>query len=236
MSTLRNDARFSVALYTSKETAFYLGVPRTTFHNWLAGYPAGGRRARPVLTRLPASSSRDPSIPFGGLAEGLALTAFRRAGVPLQRIRPALDALQRELGIDHALASKRLFTDGAEVLYDYADRTRQADVAQGVRELVVVRSGQRVFTEVVDRYLRLVEHAPDGWAARLRLPSYERAEVVIDPEVNFGQPYFAGAGVQVAAVLERWWAGEPLAELADDFGIPVEQIEDAARVAQRRVA
>jgi len=38
----------------------------------------------------------------------------------MQRVRPAIDVLARELGLEHALASRRLYTDGAEVLYGYA--------------------------------------------------------------------------------------------------------------------
>jgi hypothetical protein len=54
-------------------------------------------------------------MPFIGLAEAYALAAFRHAGVPMQRIRPAIDVLARELGVEYALASRRLYTDGAEV-------------------------------------------------------------------------------------------------------------------------
>jgi hypothetical protein len=36
----------------------------------------------------------------------------------MQRIRPAINALHRELGLEYALASQRLFTDRAEILYD----------------------------------------------------------------------------------------------------------------------
>lgn len=60
-------------------------------------------------------------MPFVGLAEGVVLAAIRRQGVLLRRIRPSIDALRAELGIEHALASRKLYTDGAELLYDYAD-------------------------------------------------------------------------------------------------------------------
>jgi len=43
-------------------------------------------------------------IPFVGLAEGLVLAGIRRSGVHLQRIRPSLDQLQAEFGLDHVLA------------------------------------------------------------------------------------------------------------------------------------
>lgn len=42
----------------------------------------------------------------------------------MQRIRPALAELERDIGIAHALASRKLYTDGAEVLYDYGESHR----------------------------------------------------------------------------------------------------------------
>jgi excisionase family DNA binding protein len=160
--------RFSAPLYTVAEAARYLDVPDSTIRSWVHGYRRardGGRevRGRPVLTSLAADrGARGAAIPFVGLAEGLVLTAMRRSHVPLQRIRPALERLQQEFGLGHALASRRLYTDGAEVLFDYAKHGADADAAQAVRELVVVRNGQRVFNEVVEDYLRLVRFAPDG--------------------------------------------------------------------------
>jgi hypothetical protein len=52
-----------------------------------------------------------PTVPFVGLAEGMLQAAFRQAGVSLQHIRRAVAVLEREIGVDHALASKRLYTD-----------------------------------------------------------------------------------------------------------------------------
>lgn len=61
--------------------------------------------SRPLL---PKTGKRPPVIPFIGLAEGLVLTAMRRSGVPLQRLRPALVQLEEQFGVSHALASRRL--------------------------------------------------------------------------------------------------------------------------------
>lgn len=236
-----SDDRFSVPLYTVVEAAANLGVPSQTFSRWAHGYqvrrPSGKPTvSAPIVTALPGRP-REPVVPFVGLAEGMVLAAFRRAGVPLQRIRPALAALQNELGVEHALASKRLYTDGAEVLYDFADRPRvDAEVRDGVRDLVVLRSGQRVFADVVRAYLKRITYARDGWATRLVLPGYPVAQVVADPTVNFGQPYFRHGGVRVEDVLDRWYAGESWADLAADYGVPAREIEDAARVSRTRPA
>lgn len=147
--------RFETPLYTLSEAARYLDIPASTLSSWSRGYfrrPPGGRIAVtgvPVLTALPRRGHRGPVIPFIGLAEGLVLTAMRRSGVPLQRIRPALDRLEEQFGLRHALASRRLYTDGAEVLFDYAETGEDPDAARAVRELVVVRNDQRVFNEVI---------------------------------------------------------------------------------------
>jgi uncharacterized protein (DUF433 family) len=179
--------------------------------------------------------ARRPNIPFVGLAEGMVLAAMRASGVPLQRIRPAVARLQSEIGLEHALASKRLFTDGAEVLYDYADRGDD-DVAVAARELVVVRHGQRVFNDVVEGYLRRVEFGADGYARLIQLPGYDVAELVVDPARGFGQPVFVRGGARLEDALSLFWAGEALDDVALEYGMPRDQLEDAIRVDGRRRA
>ena len=224
------DIRFSTPLYTAAEAARAVDVPATTFARWARRGPGA------VVTALPDGGSTQPSIPFVGLVEGMVLAAIRRAGVPLQRIRPALEVLAGTIGVEHALASRVLYTDGAEVLFDYAARMGDRDAALA-RDLVVVRRGQRVFADVIDQYLRRIEYDPDdGYARLIRLPAYERAEVVADPRRSFGQPIFVRGGVRLSVVLERFWAGEDLGTVSEEFGVPVTELEDVLRVASRRAA
>ena len=239
-TTDQHDLRFDVPLYSVAETAQYLGVPASTFHTWVKGYvrrPSDRRTVvgAPILSVV-AQSGPEPSVPFVGLAEGMVLAAVRRSGVPMQRIRPALLELQASIGIEHALASSALYTDGAEVLYDFAKAQRDDAIAASARDLVVVRNGQRVFTDVIADYLQRIEYASDGYAAIVHLPDYLRRQVVVDPERAFGQPIFVHGGARVRDVLDRFQAGESLTELAEDYGVPVIELEDAVRVASRRAA
>ena len=52
--------------------------------------------------------------------------------------------------------------------------------------LAVVRTGQHQFEKVTRDYLTRIFYGSDGWAARLRLPAYATAEVVVDPGQAFG--------------------------------------------------
>ena len=233
--------RFDVPLYTVAEAARYLDVPESTLRTWTHGYRrhADGRPdvlGAPVLTAMSRRGRNGPVIPFVGLAEGLVLTAMRRSGVPLQRIRPALTRLESELGLQHALASRRLYTDGAEVLFDYAEHGDDPAAARAARELVVVRNDQRVFNEIVESYLSRVEFGADGYARLIRLPAYEVAELVVDPERGFGQPVFARGGARLEDALSLFRAGESLDVVADEYGMPVDELEDAVRIATRVAA
>lgn len=233
--------RFSQPLYSVAEAARYLDVPTSTFAGWAKGYrrPGSGRAdviGAPVLTLLRQTGRRAPTIPFVGLAEGLVLAAMRSSGVPLQRIRPALSRLEEELDLRHALATRRLYTDGAEVLFDYAEHGDDPGAARAARELVVVRNNQRVFNEVVESYLRRLEFGEDGYPRLIRLPAYEVADVVVDPARGFGQPIFSRGGARLEDALSLFRAGEPLDVVAAEYGVPREQLEDVVRIATRAAA
>lgn len=230
------DLRFDVPLYSMREASRYLQVAPSTFSRWAKGYvrPSDGHppaAGSPVLSNVHGG----PGVTFIALAEGMVLAAVRASKIPMQRIRPALLVLQEELGIDYALASRRLYTDGAELLYDVAESQHAEDRA-ATKHLVVIRNNQRVFTEVVERYLRRIEYGEDGYARLLYLPAYRRGRVVADPCRSFGQPVFAKGGAKVTDVIDRVHAGESLDEVSEDFGVPIGDLEDALRVASHRAA
>lgn len=223
------DGRFETPLYTVAEAARFLGVPTATFATWAKGYvrrPAGRPEVigKPILTSFAAERGY-PTIPFVGLAEAMVLAAFRRSGVSLQHIRRAVATIDREVGLEHALASERLYTDGAVILYDYAQAEHDREL-DGLTEVV---SRQRVFSPVVKEYLKRITYGGDGWAVRLVSPATARPVVLVDPQRSFGQPIFVHGGVRVEDVLDRWRAGEPLSAVAEDFGVPAKDVEDILR-------
>lgn len=215
-----DDARLAQPIFTLSEAAGYLGMPLSTLQAW------SSRRSDAPLVATVASGGRSASVPFVGFAEAFVLSAFRRAGVPMQRIRPAVELLRRELGLEHALASRNLYTDGAEVLFRFAECEEPE-----LLELTVVRTGQKQFSEVVREYLTRITYGDDGWVARLELPTYRRAKVVVDPARTFGLPLVISGGARVEDLVDRFIAGDSLAEVAADFDVPVEEVEDVIRVA-----
>lgn len=218
---MSDDTRFTTPLYTVTEAAFHLGIKPSTFHAWTRG-----TADRPPVIPTQDGAGRSASITFIGLAEGHVIAAFCKAGVSMQRIRPALDKIRSGIGLHHALASKNLLTDGVEVLYEYGEATGD----DAVKSLVVVRDGQHVFREVVQDYLQCVTFGEDGYARLIRLPAYGEANVVADPRRAFGQPIFDNAGTRVEDVIDRFVAGDSIKVVAAEFGVSREQLEAALRV------
>lgn len=162
---MATDERFSVPLYSAAEVARYLDVPVSTFRTWVHGYERRPEGRQPVVgDPIVTTLARDAgaSVPFVGLAEAHALAAIRRAGVPLQRIRPALELLQEELGIEHVLASKALYTDGAEVLYDYAQ-------SHGDTQRRVVRASWWSFAGASAFSTKWSSPTCEAWSSRLMI-------------------------------------------------------------------
>jgi uncharacterized protein (DUF433 family) len=216
-----DDPRLARPVFTLREAAGHLAVPPSTLHAWAR------RDASPLVTTVPAAPGV-ASVPFVGFAEAFVLSAFRRAGLPLQRIRPAVDVLRHELGLEYALASRDLYTDGTEVLYRFVEREEPV-----LLELTVVRTGQKQFSEAVRDRLRAITYGDDGWARRIELPAYQHARVVVDPSRAFGLPMIVSGGARVEDLVDRFVAGDSLASIAEDFAVPADEVEDVIRVATR---
>jgi uncharacterized protein (DUF433 family) len=221
-----DDPHYTTPLYRKAEAARIIAVPAQTFRNWAAGYARkrlDGSQvvSAPIVTTLEPVRPRGVSVPFA---------AFTKAGLPIQRIRPAVLWLQDHIGLPQALASQRLATDGAEVLWDFGRQSVDPADQDMVEGLVVVRSGQQVFRPVVRDYLTHVTYE-NGWTRSIQLPQYGSVDVVVDPWLNGGQPTVAGRGIRVIDIVNRLNAPEPAEDVAEDYDLTVREVEEIRRAA-----
>ena len=208
------------------DAARFVGMSPSTLRAWTHGNESSSASRRAagqgsVVTALGATSSDQRSIPFIGLVEAAVVQAFRSTGLPMQRIRRALKVLSQQGELQHALASKKLYSNGADILYDYA---RDHDDKQ-LRLLTLVYTGQRVFHEVIKDYLDRIEFG-ETWASGMTLPVTKRELLRVLPEVASGHPLFINGGAPLSAVRSRFLAGEPVSSIAHDYEVPVEDIEE----------
>ncbi len=82
-----------------------LGLPGGTARRWIDGYTRAGKRYPPVVREEPTG---DEAVTWGEFVETRLLAEYRDAGVPIVRMRPAIDKLREALAAPYPLASARL--------------------------------------------------------------------------------------------------------------------------------
>jgi len=205
-----------IPAYTILDAAQWLRVPQSTTRAWLLG-----QRGFQAVVEIADRKMR--TLSFRNLVELHVLAAIRREHeVPMQRIRLAVEFMQERLGVPHPLTSQRMLTDGRDILIEAFEQF-----------VNVTRRGQGELREVVQAYLARIDHDAHG---PLRLYPFSTKNVledprsiVIDPRIQFGRPCLVGTGIPTIEVADRCKAGESIASLATDYGLPEQQIEEAIR-------
>jgi len=217
----------SLPNHSLTEVAAYLRIPRSTLCAWFLGMG----KLKPILD---IAQKAPPALSFFNLVEAHVLNAIRTYH-RLPEIRRALLYIERELGVDRPLIRKTFQTDGVSPF-----------VAHLGRLLNVTQEGQLAMREVLAAYLRRLDFDQDGIAERLYpftragarggLELEDPKSVVFDARIAFGRLVVAGTGVPTAAVADRFVAGDTLDDLATDYGIRRELVEEAIRCENLRRA
>jgi uncharacterized protein (DUF433 family) len=212
--------------YSFAEAAHYLKLPYSTLLSWFKGQACKHndepRRSQSVI-RMDGKPGQGPS--FLNLVEAHILAAITREHrIPLQKVRRTLEHVERQLGLERPLISARFETDGVDLL---------------VRELEklvnVSQEGQLEIEPVVRTFLKRIKRDPAGVPIKLypftrkAVSDQEPEPVEIDPRIAFGRPVLAGRGVPTAVLADRFKAGDPLADLAQDYDTSTQVIEEAIR-------
>ncbi len=214
-----------IPAYGLSEASHYLGIPKATLRSWVLGrhYPieTGKQFFRPII-ELP--DKEKPLLSFVNLVESHVLEAIRqRHSIKFWRVRGAVEYLERHLDSRHPLAEQRFVTDGADLF-----------VEQFGRLVNISREGQLAIKELIQTYLRRIERDSAGFPIRLYPFTRERKPdepktIVIDPYISFGRPVLAGTGIATTIIAQRYKAGESIEELAEDYGRPTSDIQEAIR-------
>lgn len=217
----RHDLRDQAA-YGLAEAARYLKLPAPTLRSWVAGraYPKakGVGHFRPLIH---PPRRQPPILSFWNLIEAHVLRSLRTDhGVTLKAVREAVDYAERTLKIERLLLSKELRTEAGRIFLDKYGQL-----------IDLPASGQLAMRLVFEEHLKRVEW--DEWKFPVRLYPFVSSEtstprtITIDPQIAFGRPIVARAGISTAAIAGRIDAKEPAADVATDYDLTVEEVEQA---------
>lgn len=216
---LRNQPAYTVA-----EAARYLKVAPATLRSWVVERPhstgVGTRRSQQMIR--PASNP-PPMLSFWNLIEAHVLRALRTDhGVTMDALRRAITYAEKSLKIERLLLSPELCTDAGKLLLE-----RYGELIE------LSASGQIVMRRMFNEHLARVEWDERKFPVRL-FPftssvsgNAEKRPVAIVANIAFGRPVLVQGGITTTTIAERIDAGETIAELAEDYDLPPEQIEEA---------
>ncbi|MDO9458472.1 DUF433 domain-containing protein [Nocardioides sp.] len=204
-------------LLTAREAARHLRMPESTLDSWIVS-----RRGEPSLIHAVTPEQRGwPRLPFVAIIEAYVLRPLRELGAPMDEVRKAAAIVREEFGDEYALATQRIATDGVDLFVRLADDS-----------MLQVKHQQLGIREVLDGYLHYVTWDDEGRPAQLRLSQYpDAAAVIIDPRFGWGSPVLASSKVPVDAVLQLWRNGDPMADVAAEYGLITDVVEGVLRAA-----
>lgn len=207
---------YRTPILTAREAARYLRMPENTLDRWLASPGVS-----PLVHAVVPERRGWPRVPFVGVIEAYVLRGLRDIGMPMDEIRAAAEIVRREFDDPYALAHKRIATDGVTLFVRLADES-----------VVHAHSGQLAIREVMRDYLRYIDWDREGTARRLHLRHFSAtADVIIDPRFGWGTPVLADSKVRVSDIVSLWRTGERISTVAEEYGLPVDVVEDVLRQA-----
>ncbi len=212
--------------YSIAEAASYLDMPAATLRSWVLGRAyetSAGRKFFQPLIDLADKKLR--CLSFYNLIEAFTLNSMRRTDhhISMPNIRKALDFVRRQTKERRPLLTERFLTDGVDLFLDKYGQL-----------VAVSKDGQLAMRAVMMDSLKHVRRDSKGMPSKLYLfaaPGEKLAtvEVVIDPRIAFGNPIVEGTGISTAILAQRYKAGDSIDELAGDFGLSRDAVEQAIR-------
>ncbi|MBM3696002.1 MAG: DUF433 domain-containing protein [Actinobacteria bacterium] len=220
MPKLRRDSFLTLPTYSLTEASRLLRVAPSTLRWWLEGAERDGTTYQPVL-RPSATGSSD--LTWGEFVEAGYLREYRH-DLPLQRLRPLIEALRAELGTPYPLATAEPMVSGRELVWNLQEQLQTPEelwIVVGGKQLVLGGAASAFFkrvrfdplTDEVESYVVMDADPPVTVAPRVSfgIPTVRRVRTEIMAEL-----VTAGEGVDVVVGIYRDYGITPA-----DVGIAV---------------
>lgn len=209
--------------YTVAEASRYLKIAPTTLRSWVVGRPQPtGTAAVHISPLIRPARTQPPSLSFWNLIEAHVLRSLRTDhGVSMDALRRAIRFAQDSLTTDRLLLSPELRTDAGKLLLERYGQLIELSA-----------SGQLAMRRMFNDHLARVEW--DEWHFPVRLYPFNAGAnavgarpIAISASVAFGRPVLVRMGVTTGAIAERIDAGESAGDLAEDYDLSIDEIEEA---------
>lgn len=210
--------------YSLTESARFLRLPIGTLRSWVVGRDYPTAQGAKGFSPLVDPASLNPTLlSFSNLIEAHVLKALRTEhGVSVKALRAAIQYAQRNLGLDRVLLSPELRANAGRVFLDHYGQL-----------IDLSKSGQLAMRHVLEAQLSRLDWDETKYPIRLypfvsALDGSGQRPIAIDPRIHFGRPVVVRGNISTAAIAGRIDAGENIDDLAADYDLSRDDIEQAA--------
>lgn len=210
-------------LYGFSEVDDLLDLAGGTARRWIDGYERHGRPYPPVIR---AKTTGSESVTWGEFVETGLLAQYRDVGVPMQRLRPVVQALRKELGVPYPLAHARPLVLARELVIRVQEDVGLEDELQIA---YAPRTGQYLLTPRAAAFVDRIEWADDVAGAIRAAPD---SPVTFDPLRSFGSPTVDGIRTDIIAELAR--SGESQERIATVYDLTPKLVRAAVDFEAKR--
>jgi uncharacterized protein (DUF433 family) len=222
--------------YTVALAAHHLLLPVSTLRDWVFGaewIEKNGRVRRFDPLIKPPSDNPHRLLSFLNLIEAHVLKGIRRKQrVKMAEVREAIEFLAAKYRTNHPLADVDLWASGSDLFIE--------EVGQLIN---VTKRQQLAFHDLLKAHLERIDRTVEDPHGPARLYPFTAEPVIvgstvivpqfktvsIDPFVSFGRPVIAGTNVRTEILVERFFAGDTIDELAEEHHMDRLKIEEAIR-------
>lgn len=202
-----------IPVYGLAEAAHYIRVPYQTLRYWTQENPL-----------IKIASVSPPRLSFMNLMECHMLSSMRSGyRVRIPKVRSALKALAKIHPHRHPLIDQPFETNEVDLF-----------IREHGQEIInLCHCGQLEFEQIIGLHLKRIE--VDATGVYRFFPFVEKRTerepktIMISPIISFGKPVISGTGISTSVIASRFHARESINSLAEEYGRPVGEIEEAIR-------
>lgn len=221
-------------MYPLPRAARLVGEDVRTVRRWLKGYSwkhsDGHKTSQPLWPLQYADDDElgnEQVLGFNDLLELRTVARFVELGVSLHVIRATIEVARGYLG-DYPLHSRRFVTDGRRIFMEAVERVNEDP------RLLDVRGRQYALGDIIrPSLLDGIEFSRTDHALRW-FPVPKKRVIVLDPQVQFGEPIVAEGGVPTDTLAAAFQAeGEDVDRVARLYRVKPTEVKAAVAFEQR---
>jgi uncharacterized protein (DUF433 family) len=214
-------------IYTVPEASRLTGMPAPRIRRWLLGYRyrvSGELRwSEPIVRPLFDPLGGEVAISFLDLMELRFVNAFLKNGISWKVLREVYAKATEVVGHSRPFSTRRFKTDGQTILTEIGRPSGRATVD--------LKGGQMGFWSIIAPFYKKLEIDKDE-VSRWR-PS---PRIVIDPQLNFGQPTLAKEGVPTHVLHQAYLVEKSFVRVASWYRLSPQGVRAAVEFEERIAA